>query len=194
MPWLVATMVSLSTIAPAMVLPAMEIPVLAAIVPLLTMSPIKDETRNAPCEAEPDAYAACRDRAALAVGDAAGEGGHLVEGYSSTERAADRPGIGSTRGNHARPFDPDAAAAATPEKRAWLLTPPPKFATFHTKMALFPEIVPPLLMPPAKLVTPLTKTPSLFPEIAPLLLMPPEKAVTALTTMPPLGFPKRRQC
>jgi hypothetical protein len=48
MPWLVATIVPLSMIAPAMVLSEMEMPVFAVIVPLLRMLPVKNETGKSP--------------------------------------------------------------------------------------------------------------------------------------------------
>ena len=66
---------------------------------------------------------------------------------------------------------------------------PPNCATLVTQMPTIPEIVPALLMPPEKVLSPWTSMPSTRAEILPELVIPPPALllpnwVTSVTLMP----------
>jgi hypothetical protein len=164
MPWLVALIVPLSTIAPVMVLPFRPMPVLAVIVPPLAMLPVKVGTPfTKPSEVAPIAIPR---RAALIVPP-------LVTPPAKVETSKSEMPV----------FARIVPLFTMPPPATGL----PNTEPVKTPMPLnFPaEIKPLLLIAPAKVSKEKpTKIPLRAPRIVPLLVMPPEKMEKLTTPMP----------
>ena len=118
MPWLVASRLPLTTMAPMMVLSIKAMPVFAVIVPLLTMSPVNDDTAYC-CGlvAEPSLMPTAPGGERAVVGDAASEGRDRNCGNAGRNRS-DCPSVDDAAGDNGVVIESNSGFAGREDRAA----------------------------------------------------------------------------